>query len=424
MRARMPSRTVRLLLLTSLLPLASCSSCEEPVPERRAAPPPPALAVTSYRLANGLEVELVSGRCGAEAAVAALFAVGADHDPPERSGMTHVIERALRASLDEHEQFESARDHSLYSSVVPSDELVGALERLARRLRTPEITADDITRAKREVLADLADARGGDATRTAIAFAAESVLPSRGDGWRGGVAAELEPLDRVEVQGFWRAHYAARNMRLVVAGPFDVEALRPRIEALFGSLPPGDAPTPREAEGATVSGTLVMGSAPTALCLAVRAPEVSEPLFPAFLVVAARLTSPAEGRTWQARYDPIREPGVLSVTSALAPGEPGSAAANALRESVRAEVMRPLTSTDRAQARQRFGPIGGVAMLDPETCASDPRARVVHRVRRAQLGLVGPQLGNALDAVSDEDLEQLAPRFERPTVVLGGGEIR
>lgn len=426
----MPSRSSVLLAIAAIVPaalLAACSSCDEPASApsaRPAPPPPPTLELTAFRLPNGLEVELVSGPCGDEAAIAALIAVGADHDPPERSGMTHVIERIVSASLDEHERFESARDHALYSSVVAPNELVRALERLANRLRTPEITDEDVARAKTEVLADIANGRGGDATLTALRFASESVAPSRGNGARGGVAAEVELVDRPQVEAFWRAHYAARNTRLVVAGRFDAAALRARIEPLFAPLPAGEAPTAREAVDATVTGTIVMGSAPTALALAVRAPAVSHPLYPAFLVLAARATSPAEGRTWQAQYDPIREPELLLVTGTLVPGEQGEAAANALRRDLRGVVVRPFAPSDVAAARRGYARFVGIDELDPATCASDVRALVVHRARRAQLGLRDRALADALDAVNDQRLGELTPRFERPTVVLGGGELR
>jgi hypothetical protein len=414
------------LVLATAPTIASCSSCDDPAPppEPRASPPPAAMAATSFRLDNGLEVELVTGPCGDEVAVTALFAVGADHDPPARSGLTHVLERAMQGSLGEADRFESARDHSVYSTVVAASELEAALDRLARRWRAPALGAEAVTRAKDEVLAELAQRRGGDATLTALSFAAESVHPSAGDGWRGGVATEVQLLEPSEVEAFWRAHYAARNARLVVVGRFDPAALRRHVEATFADVPAGEAPTAREPVEAGVTGTLVMGSAPTAVVLAVRAPAVTEPLFPAFLVLAGRVTGPADGRAWQARYDPLREPELLFVTGPIVPGERGEAAANALRASLREVVARPLESSDVTDARARFGRLLGVGELAPETCADDPRALAVARARRAQLGLRELDLVAALEVSTEEPRREVARRFERPTAVLGGGEIR
>jgi zinc protease len=46
----------------------------------------------SFRLDNGLHVELLATSRGDKAALALLFDVGADHDPSGRSGMAHLVE--------------------------------------------------------------------------------------------------------------------------------------------------------------------------------------------------------------------------------------------------------------------------------------------------------------------------------------------
>jgi len=53
---------------------------------------------TQFRLDNGLRVQLVPSS-GDKAALAILFDVGADHDPPDRSGMAQLVNR-LFATMD------------------------------------------------------------------------------------------------------------------------------------------------------------------------------------------------------------------------------------------------------------------------------------------------------------------------------------
>src|SRR4029079_15920822 len=54
--------------------------------------PKRAARAASLRRDNGLRVELLATSGGDKAALALLFDVGADHDPPGRSGMAHLIE--------------------------------------------------------------------------------------------------------------------------------------------------------------------------------------------------------------------------------------------------------------------------------------------------------------------------------------------
>src|SRR5262245_30057359 len=51
-----------------------------------------------FRLDTGLRVDLYATSRGEKAALALLFDVGADHDPPGRSGMAHLVEHLLVTS--------------------------------------------------------------------------------------------------------------------------------------------------------------------------------------------------------------------------------------------------------------------------------------------------------------------------------------
>src|SRR5262245_19289718 len=56
------------------------------------------LTERSFKLQNGLEVDLVAGPCTDSAALVVLVNAGIHHDPPERSGMAHLAERVLATS--------------------------------------------------------------------------------------------------------------------------------------------------------------------------------------------------------------------------------------------------------------------------------------------------------------------------------------
>lgn len=411
--------------------LAATASCTcgrgggrpPPAPVR----PPPTLAAASFRLANGLEVELVSGPCGEDdVAVITLFAVGADHDPVDRSGMARVVARLLSAPGGAT-RVESGSDHTSMSVVVHKDRLAAELDALAARMPRLDATGADLARARSEVLVDLASMRGGDPAQTARSYAAESVHPTRGNGWQGGVATELEEIDLAQAQAFWRAQYVPGNARLVIVGPFDAAAVRSRIEAAFATWSPGSAPAPREPADATVTGTLVFGDAPSALAVAVSAPAPSDALYPAFLVLAARLLAPVSpARSWEASYDPIARPETLFVSAQVPPGPAPEAAATAVRAELSALLAQPLAPADFTAAKDRFGLLLGLHALEPATCAAEPRAFALARARRAQLGLSALHLGEALDATTQAQLDEAAARFgpRRSAAVVAGGTIR
>jgi zinc protease len=385
------------------------------------------LADQTFRLTNGLTVELVTGPCGDEPALVVLFGVGVDHDPPGRSGMAHVLEHVLssRASTEGAERLiEVGSEHTAYSVVAPRDRLLHELDEAAGRMAALELTGADLDRARAAVLESIARRSGGDAAATAMSYAAEAVQPARGHGRRGGIAAEVQAIELAELEAFWQAHFKPSNARLIVVGSYDAAAVRRRIESAFGPLPAGSPPVLRDPADSTVTGTLVMGDAPAAVAVAVPAPALSEPLYPAFLILAARLASASSRGTWESRFDPLARPETLFVTGPLSPGERPEPAAARLRAEVAAITARPLAPADVGAAQARFGPFLGLHADDPATCASDPRAFAYARARRAQLDT--SRLAGALEATTPEQLEQAAALFapRHTAAVIAGGEIR
>ena len=375
---------------------------------------PPTLTVTAFELPNRLRVEVVAGPCGDDAAVVLLHDVGTDHDPAGASGMGHLAERALAPSA---RPIQIGDDYTLYAARVPREGVGAAVTGAATGLATIDVAPAELERARAEVQADLVARHGGDATRTATSFAAESVQPTSGGGWRGGVAAEVAAITSDTLKAHWRASYAA-DARLVVVGRVDAAALRGQIEAAFAALPAGSPPTRRPPADATVTGTLVMGDAPAAVAIAVPAPSPSAPTYAAFLILAARLPATA--------YDPIVAPHTLFVTTAMSPGEAADAAAARLRADTDAILARPLATADFAATRARYASLLGLDALDPTACAKDPRGFAIARARRAQLGVDGARLAAAIANTTPAELAAALVLFDakHTAAVIAGGAIR
>ena len=295
-----------LLAMAALLASAASCRCGGSPQERRAE----TLAEQASKLQNGLAVDLVTGPCGDSAALVVHLDVGINHDPPGRSGMARLAGRVLATSAPAGRAartVEIGGDYILYSVVVPEGRLPDELDDVAAWMSKVTPTEADLARERPPLLAELAKLSGADARLTAMHLAEEAVRPTRGQGKRHGIPSEVEAITLPELVAFWQAHFKPGNARITVAGRFDAEKVRARIETAFGPLPAGTPPVARPPSAASVRGTLVMGSAPTAVAVAVPAPAPSDPLYPPFLVLAGRPDGQALARAHlgsQLRPDP------------------------------------------------------------------------------------------------------------------------
>jgi len=412
---------VLLALAAMLAPAASCQ-CSGCGKEKRTE----TLAERSARLQNGLQVDLVAGPCSDSAGLVVLINVGIDHDPPGRSGMAHLAQRVLAtsgAAGRAEQSVDTGNDYTLYSVVAAGDRLLEELDEVAAWMAR-EPTEADLGRERALVLEELAKLQGADASRTAMSLAEEAVQPTRGNGKRRGIAAEVEAITLAELQAFWKEHFKPGNARITVAGRFDAEKVRARIEAAFAPLPAGTQPVARESADATVKGTLVMGDAPSAVAVAVPAPAMSDPLYAPFLVLAARLMEkPPQPRTWEVTYDPIKRPELLFLTGPVGQTEQPEPAAARIRAEADVILAQPLAPNDIARAREMFRLALEPQLVDPALCAKDARAFAVARARRAHLQ---PSSGmQALTTITSEQLEEAAKLFEpkRTAAVIAGGAL-
>jgi len=375
-----------------------------------------------FRLANGVEAELFAAPSRESAALVLLVRVGEDHDPPGRSGTSHLL-----AAAGEVGGWSAAAgsDFTAWSRVVPAGDLPSVVDEAARRVSTPVAEADFV-RARAGVLADIARRSGGDPVLTAQCLAAQAVQPARGGARRCGIPEDVEAVSLAEVEAFRQAHFTAGNLRIVAAGRFDAAAVRRRVETGFSGIPAGSAPVVRPPAGSRVVGTLVMGDAPSAVALAVPAPAPSDPLYPAFLILASRLQADSSSnRAWTARYDPLARPETLFIAGSVAQGEAPEPAADRIRSET-AAILSPLLSPGEvASARGRFALLAGSLALDPATCTGDPRGFAFARARLPQLRL-GPSFAQALEKTTVAQLAKAAESFDaaHATAVIAGGAIR
>jgi len=417
-----------LLAFSTLFGLSSCqcSRGQKDAPTEQQAPAPETLAEQSFDLQNGLHVELVSGNCGESAALVVLLKTGIDHDPPTRSGMAHLVERLLTTSGKDR-SVQAGTDYTLYSVVAAGDRLGEEIDAIAAWMSKSPPSEADFTRERMNVLQDIGKLQGDDAARTALTMAEESLQPTRGEGKRRGIVANVEAITYAELLSYWESHIKPSNARIVVMGRFDAAAIRTRLESAFGAIAAGTPPTLRDPSASSVRGTLVMGNAPTAVAIAVPAPAMTDANYASFLVLASRLLEkPAQPRTWEAKYDPLLRPEILYITGPVGPTEQPEPSAARMRKEVQTLLDRPFDPADLAKTRETFQAFFEHHSVDPAFCARDARSLAIARARGAQLQLDVAPIAKALVGTTKETLTEAAKAFDsqHSAGVIAGGSMR
>jgi len=418
----MPRHPLWLLAL-----IVGALACSDPPPTAPRPPAPrPRLTETHFTLANGLEVTLVSGPCAAPVGVVLVHGAGTDHDPPGRSGLARLLGAVLTARAGQGRSITVARTQIWESFTVPAAGMSAALDAAAARMARLDATDDELARAKQTVLAALAARRGGDAALTAEAYVREAMRPARGGGWGWGRADEIAAVTRDDLNAFAVAALGPRASRLVVVGRIDPTTARASVEAAFASVVRATPPPIRDANEASVAGTLVFGDAPAALAIGILVPALDDPGHAAFALLATRLLrAPATPRGWTARYDPTVDPDLLYVIAARDALETPDAAATRVRNEMMALLVPPPTDEDAASARAHFGAAFGDALFAPARCADATLPLATDHARRAIAGLrkASPRDPGATTAAELDDARRLfAP--DRSAAIVAGGVIR
>jgi zinc protease len=401
-------------------------------------------AEAHFRLDNGLRVDLIATSSGDKAGLVVLFDIGADHDPAGRSGMAHLVEHLFATSggadkparpIEKAKQryghglhTRTGADYTLYGVEISADRISEEIDDASFRMSRLQPTEADLERERARLLDEIATLQERDPTAAAMTRAAEALRPTRGGGLRGGVGKEVEKITLADVEAYRHAHYGAPTARLIVAGHFDVEQISKQIKASFAIAPAGKMPPAREPAASRVTGTLVMGDAPTAAALAVPIPEPKEPLYLPFLVLAERVTRPGDSqRAWKGDFAPLARPDVLLVAAPLPPGPSAQAEAFAarMRADVTTLVAAPLAGDEVDHMLEKYGAALGIAPPRADSVAAAPFETAFAAGRRAQLGIDGGALGRAAPSITGEQVVAAAKLFDPQSsaAVVTGGKI-
>jgi zinc protease len=225
----------------------------------------------TYRLENGLRVILAPDPGTPVVAVNLWYDVGSRNERAGRTGFAHLFEhmmfegsenapkgehsRLLRAAGATNLNASTSEDRTNYYAVVPPSRLNLALWLESDRMRSLQVTAEQL-RNQQEIVKEERRLRLDNApyglslnrARTSAAYAAEGCFPYSHD-----VIGSMDDLNAAQiedVQQFFRTYYAPNNASLTLVGDFDPTQARQLIQQYFAAIPSAPAPPPVTCENA------------------------------------------------------------------------------------------------------------------------------------------------------------------------------
>lgn len=210
----------------------------------------------AFTLANGLKVLVISDPRADKAAAAMDVAVGSDSDPDDRPGLAHFLEHMLflgtkkypqageyqayiSAHGGQHNAY-TAHEHTNYFFDVDAQYLEPALDRFAQFFIAPLFTPQYVEREKNSVHSEYQAKRKDDGMRLYYAWkqvtSPEHPLSHFDVGSLDTLADRKGSSVRAELIAFYRRHYSANLMALVVLGKEPAGTLRRWVEQKFAAV--------------------------------------------------------------------------------------------------------------------------------------------------------------------------------------------
>lgn len=219
------------------------------------------------RLANGLQVVLISDPDADKSAAALSVGAGSFDNPPDRPGLAHFLEHMLFLGTEKYPEpgayqafiSDHGGSHNAYTSLeqttyffdIDAPHLEAALDRFAQFFIAPRFDPQYVERERQAVDAEYRLKLRDDGRRQGDVLA-EVIDPAHplakfSVGNAETLADDGKRSVRADLLDFYRKHYSPARMALAVAGKESLDALERMVTARFGAIPerrPPAAATP------------------------------------------------------------------------------------------------------------------------------------------------------------------------------------
>ena len=230
---------------------------------------PSASRPTRAELPNGMVLILHESHANPTVAIHGLVRAGAIFDPSAKSGLAGFTAAMLdrgttrRTAFEQAEaleslgaslHYDSGPETVTFSGNLLSEDLPAVLDVLADALRNPVFTAEQVEKARDELLTRV-KISGENTGYVASRAANEMLYPADHPFHRPAIGAEgtLSAVTREDLASFHGTHYGPAETALVLAGDVDPEAVLDEVRRAFGDwrrldrpaafrVPPAPAP--------------------------------------------------------------------------------------------------------------------------------------------------------------------------------------
>ncbi len=209
-----------------------------------------------FKLPNGMRVLLISDPQTDKAAAALAVGIGSVSNPPERPGLAHFLEHMLFMGTKKYPDVEAygrfitenggytnagtGGDATNYMFTVNPDKLDPALDRFAQFFIAPLFDAHFVEREKHAVDSEYQLKRKKESRRLRAAiqraYNPQSPYSRFSVGSLDTLADKPDSKVRDELLKFYKAHYSANLMGLVVLGRQKLPQLRKMVETKFSAI--------------------------------------------------------------------------------------------------------------------------------------------------------------------------------------------
>lgn len=210
--------------------------------------------VTTFKLANGLEVVVVPDRRSPVVTHMLWYKVGAADEPPGKSGIAHFLEHLLFKGTEKNpagkfsktvaliggqENAFTSSDYTGYFQRTSREHLKTLMEFEADRM-TGLVLTDDVVAPELKVVLEEQNQRVANNPGAKLGEQIEAALYLNHPygrpviGWRH----EIESLNRQDAIAFYRRFYTPNNAILVVAGDVSADEVKKLAEETYGKVQP------------------------------------------------------------------------------------------------------------------------------------------------------------------------------------------
>jgi zinc protease len=242
---------IRPLLRIVVLSLVGCLAVAAPAAAKVFSP-------TTFKLANGLEVVVITNMRAPIVTHMVWYHAGAADEPRGKSGIAHYLEHLMFKGTDQIKPGEFSRviarnggrdnaftthDYTGYFQNVASDRLPLVMRMEADRMANLRLT-EEVARPELDVVLEERRMRTDNDPSSQLYEQAQAALFVHHPygipviGWE----PEIHALDYEDALAFYRTWYAPNNATLVIAGAVTADVVKPLAEQYYGPIPARPVP--------------------------------------------------------------------------------------------------------------------------------------------------------------------------------------